>query len=165
VAGPHTLQILGDRCMHGSIPLSVRHLIATAVAGAVLVIGFAWLPVTGLSADAPAKPPGKAASATTPPPKVAEAKRTAVTARRIEFASAMMLWFVIVMVGLALVVMVMIWGRRLRDSLRRRSTASTVPDPLWYLKRNPKAVAHVNQPDRAQQDGESGPETQGRPTP
>lgn len=164
MAGPQTLQFLGDRSMHGSIPLSVRHPIFTAAACTVLAIGFAWQPVIALGADAPAKPAGKPASATTPPPKVADAKRSAVTVRRAKFASAMILWFVIVMVGLALVVMVMIWGRRLRDSLRRRPTASTVPDPLWYLKKNPKAVAHVNQPNPAE-EGESGPETQGRPTP
>jgi hypothetical protein len=157
--------ILGDRLMHGSIPTSsVRHSILIAAANLVLAIGLVSQPDSGFSADAPAKPK-KTVTATSPPPtKAVEAKRTPVTVRRAEFASAMILWFAIVMVGLAMVVLVMIMGRRLRNSLQRRPSASTVPDPLWYLKKNPKAVAHANQPDRTP-DGESGPDTQGRITP
>jgi hypothetical protein len=156
--------LLGDRFMHGSIPSSVRHSTFAAGVCAVLAIGLAVPPVTGLCADAPAKPAEKATSASTPPPKVPEARRPAVTARRAEFASAMVLWFIIVLVGLGLLVMVMILGRRLRKSLYRRPPASTVPDPFWYLKRNPKAVAHANRPDQSQ-DAESGPDSEGRPTP
>jgi hypothetical protein len=99
------------------------------------------------------------------PEKAAEVKRApGVAARRIEFASAMILWFSILLVGLGLLVMVMIWGRRLRNSVRRQPAASTVPDPFWYLKRNPKAVAHANQADQSQ-NAESGPDSEGQPSP
>ena len=73
----------------------------------------------------------------------------------------MILWFTIVFVGLGLLVMVMIWGRRLRDSVRRRPTASTVPDPFWYLKKNPRRWPtrisqtdwRIPNPDRMTRDG------------
>jgi hypothetical protein len=157
--------ILGDRSMHGSIQSPVRHRMFVAAACAVLAVGTAFVPATTSSADAPATPAAKAADATSASAKPAGAKRSpVVAARRVEFVSAMILWFAVVFVGLGLLVMVMIWGRRLRDSVRRRSPASTVPDPLWYLKKNPKAVAHANQPDRLE-DSASGPDAEERPTP
>jgi hypothetical protein len=157
--------ILGDRSMHGSIQPPVRHQMVVAAACAVLAVGIAFLPAKTYSADAPATPAAKADDATSAPSKPAERKRSpVVVARRVEFVSAMILWFTIVFVGLGLLVMVVIWGRRLRDSVRRRPTASTVPDPFWYLKKNPRAVAHANQPDRPE-DSESGPDDEGRPSP
>jgi hypothetical protein len=48
--------------------------------------------------------------------------------------------------------------------VRRRPPASTVPDPFWYLKKNPKAVAHANPSDQSQ-DPESGSDSEGRPSP
>jgi hypothetical protein len=150
--------------MHGSIEPPVRRQVFVAAACAVLAAGTVWLPTTTFSADAPTAPAAKSA-ATSAPAKAAETKRPpVVTARRVEFVSAMILWFAVVFVGLGLLVMVMIWGRRLRNSVRRQPPASTVPDPFWYLKKNPKAVAHANQPDRLE-DSESGPDAEGRPTP
>ncbi len=159
--------------MHGSIEpparhrMPARHRIVLTVACAVLAVGTAFLPAKTYSADAAAAPAAKAADATSAPApaKPAEKKRSpVVVARRVEFVSAMILWFAIVFVGLGLLVMVVIWGRRLRDSVRRRPTASTVPDPFWYLKKNPRAVAHANQPDRPE-DSDSGPDDEGRPSP
>jgi hypothetical protein len=156
--------ILGDRFMHGSIQTSMRQPMWTAAACALLTAGMAWSPDAIISADAPATPAEKAAAAKTAPSKAAEAKRTPrVAARRVEFVSAMILWFAILLVGLGLLVMVMVLGRRLRNSVRRRPPASTVPDPFWYLKKNPKAVVHANQPDQSQ-DPESGPDSEGRPS-
>lgn len=137
----------------------------TAAACAVLAIGTALLPNAAISADAPATPAVKADSAATASPKSAEVKRaTAVRARRIEFVSAIILWLAIVFVCLVLLVLVMVWGRRLRNSVRRRPAASTAPDPFWYLKKNPKAVAHANQPDGSPH-AESGPDTEGQTAP
>jgi hypothetical protein len=100
-------------------------------------------------ADTPAKAGAKAAPAAAPVPTTPEVKRPSLPARkRVEFVSAIMLWFSVLVVGLGLVVMVMVWGRRLRRSLQRESLAPTVPDPLWYLKKSPSTVAHGNQPDR-----------------
>jgi hypothetical protein len=169
------VSILGERFMHGSIQSSVRQPILTAVAcGFLIALGTVWSPNAIFSADAPAKPAEKTAVAiTTPakpvetktPAKAADAKRAPrVSARRVEFASAMVLWFSIVLVGLGLLVMVMVLGRRLRNSVRRRPPPSTVPDPFWYLKKNPKAVAHANPAERSQ-DPESGSDSEGRPSP
>jgi hypothetical protein len=96
--------------------------------------------------------------------KASEAKRAALSAtRQAEFLSAMVLWCAIVIVGLALVVMVMVWGRRLRRAVRRQPAASTVPDPLWYLKKSPSAVAQGDQAGRMEEK-ETGPDSGGRPT-
>jgi hypothetical protein len=165
MAGPSIVAILGVRFMHGSIQSSLRRQMLTASACAVLATLAAWLPQATLSAEAPPKSPEKAVSAATPSSKPAEAKRSnAVTARRVEFVSAMILWFAILLAGLGLLLMVMIWGRRVRNFARRRPAASTVPDPFWYLKKNPKAVAHANQPDQSP-DPQSGPDSDGQPTP
>jgi hypothetical protein len=151
--------------MHGSIQPPVRQRMFIAAACAVLALSTAWLPTTTFSADAPATPVAKTDAATPAPAKPAEAKRApAVVARRVEFVSAMILWITVVFVGFGLLVMVMVWGRRLRNSVRRRPSPSTVPDPFWYLKKNPKAVAHANQPDGSEEP-ESGTDSEGRPTP
>lgn len=157
--------ILGDRFMLGSNQFSVRGFVLTAAACAVLAIGVASRPAAAISADAPAARTAEAGSATNAPPKPVEAKRaTAVKARRVEFVSAIILWIAIMFVCLGLLVMVMVWGRRLRNSVRRRPAASTVPDPFWYLKKNPKAVAHAKQPDGSPH-AESGPDAEGQAAP
>ncbi len=169
--------ILGDRFMHGSIQSSVSPPILRTAVCALLALGMTWSPDTIFSADAPAlpakaaaKPAEKTAAAATASSKPASSnaaetkKAPSVKARRVEFVSAMILWFAILLAGLVLLAMVMIWGRRVRNSIRRRPPASTVPDPLWYLKKNPKAVAHANQADQTQ-GPESGPESEGQPSP
>jgi len=96
--------------------------------------------------------------------KAPEGKRPALPAgKRVEFLSAMILWCVIVFVGLALVAMVMIWGRRLRRAVRRQPTASTVPDPLWYLKKSPPILTPADRAGRMEEK-ETGPDSGGRPT-
>jgi len=84
--------------------------------------------------------------------------------RRVEFLSAIFLWCAIVVVGLALVAMVMVWGRRLRRAVRRQPPAPTVPDPFWYLKKTPSAVTQGEKADRSK-DNETGHESGGRPMP
>jgi hypothetical protein len=50
------------------------------------------------------------------------------------FFSAFLMWFGVLGIGLALVAMVIFWGRRLRRSVRHEPLPTTTPDPLWYLK-------------------------------
>jgi len=115
-------------------------------------------------ASAADSPKAAASPAPTATAKAPEGKRPALPAgRRVEFLSALILWCVIVFVGLALVAMVMVWGRRLRRAVRRQPTASTVPDPLWYLKRDPSALTQANRAGPLEEK-ETGPDAEGRPT-
>jgi hypothetical protein len=113
------------------------------------------------AADSPQK-------AAAPPPtsvvKTPEGRRPALkVGKRAEFLSAVILWCVILFVGLALVVMVMVWGRRLRRAARRQPTAPTVPDPLWYLKKNPSVLTPAKSAG-PREETETGPDAEGRPT-
>jgi hypothetical protein len=51
-----------------------------------------------------------------------------------EFMTALALWCAILVVGLALLTMVVVWGRSVRALARRKPIPPTAPDPLWYLK-------------------------------
>jgi hypothetical protein len=82
--------------------------------------------------------------------------------RKVEFVSAVLLWFAVVTVGLGLVAMVMVMGRRLRQIAQRQPRASKVPDPFWYLKKTPTNVTHSGPQDRLKGDG-AGQEPDGRP--
>jgi hypothetical protein len=96
--------------------------------------------------------------------KAPEGKRPVLPAgRKAEFLSAMILWCVIVFVGLTLVAMVMVWGRRLRRAVRRQPAAPTVPDPLWYLKKSPSVVTQADRAGR-RDEKETGPDSGGRPS-
>jgi hypothetical protein len=54
-----------------------------------------------------------------------------------EFMTALALWCAILVVGLALLTMVVVWGRSVRALARRKPIPPTAPDPLWYLKTKP----------------------------
>jgi hypothetical protein len=82
--------------------------------------------------------------------------------RKVEFVSAVLLWFAVVTVGLAMLAMVMLLGRRLRNSVRQRPTAPTVPDPFWYLKKTPTNVTHSSPNEQIKGDG-PGAQPDGRP--
>jgi hypothetical protein len=115
-------------------------------------------------------PLGYAASPpVTSPPATQEAKaaakRVPLTAgRRIEFVSAMLLWFAVVTAGLVLLALVMVWGRRLRHAVRRPPRLSTVPNPFWYLKKSPSAVAG-SAPEILPKKNETGRDADGRSEP
>ena len=49
-------------------------------------------------------------------------------------------------------------------ALRREPSASTIPDPLWYLKKSPSAVADSKQVDRLEENT-GGRDSDGRPLP
>jgi hypothetical protein len=99
------------------------------------------------------------ASAADPPPTAAEFKAPAAKRpllppeRKIEFVSAILLWFAVVTVGLAMVAMVMLLGRRLRNMVRRHPPTPTVPDPFWYLKKSPTIVTHSSPNEPLKGDG------------
>ncbi len=82
--------------------------------------------------------------------------------RKVEFVSAFLLWFAVVTVGLAMVALVMVLGRRLRQIVRRQPPAPTVPDPFWYLKKTPTNATHSSPNERMKGDG-PGPQPDGRP--
>jgi hypothetical protein len=81
---------------------------------------------------------------------------------------ALGLWVTIVVVGLVLLTVVMVWGRWVRKMARRKPTASTVPDPLWYLKTKPPAGSTAAagsappDPSRRSDDGDPGSDGSGR---
>jgi hypothetical protein len=56
-----------------------------------------------------------------------------------EFWTALGLWCAIVVAGIALLTMIVVWGRSLRALARRKPIPPTAPDPLWYLKTKPPA--------------------------
>lgn len=131
--------------------------------------GTAWVLLALLLAE-PFAPSAAAASPAAVPAaaskaKTAEGRRPALPAgRKAEFVSALILWLAIVAVGLALLVMVMMLGRRLRRAVRRQPSGPTVPDPLWYLKKSPSAVTPGDSVDRAN-ERETGQGSDGRSTP
>jgi len=51
-----------------------------------------------------------------------------------EFMTALGLWCAILVAGIALLTMIVVWGRSLRALARRKPIPPTAPDPLWYLK-------------------------------
>lgn len=105
------------------------------------------------------------AAKTAPIAKSAEAKRPPIpVGRRLEFISAMILWFAIIVVGFGLVVSVMVLGRRLRRRVRYHPPAATVPDPFWYLKKNPSTVPPGDASGRLKQP-DSGPDPEGLAAP
>jgi hypothetical protein len=75
-----------------------------------------------------------------------------------QFMTALALWSLIVVAGLALLTMTIVWGRSLRSAIRRKPSASTAPDPLWYLKTKPPLP-----PTPAATDAASGPPSRPRP--
>ena len=122
-------------CMHSPLPLFTPRIVAI---GACLLVGLlvAGPCPLGYAASPEATSPSATQEAKAP------AKRAPLTpGRRIEFVSAMLLWFAVVTAGLVLLALVMVWGRRLRHAVRRPPRLSTVPDPLWYLKKGSPAVA------------------------
>jgi hypothetical protein len=78
--------------------------------------------------------------------------------------TALALWCGILVVGVALLMIVVVWGRSVRTLARRKPVVSTVPDPLWYLKTKPAAPAGSApiDPSRSPESGDSGSETSGR---
>ncbi len=129
---------------------------ALAMAGLLLLAGGEGSVAQG--ADPPKLSTPRAGGETPP-----QGKRPALApARKAQFA-ALALWCVILFVGLALIVMVMIWGRHLRRNVSRRSApfSSTAPDPLWYLKKKPTAVGrveHSQPPDEGKIDAPPPPD-------
>jgi hypothetical protein len=57
------------------------------------------------------------------------------------------MWCGILALGVVLIAVVILWGRRLRRANRRQPAASTSPDPFWYLKKKPVHTAAGNRPD------------------
>ena len=110
----------------------------------------------------------QASAAEPSPTKGAEVKTPAAKGRqlpperKVEFVSAVLLWFAVVTVGLAMLAMVMLLGRRLRNFVRRRPPTPTVPDPFWYLKKTPTNVTHSSPNERMKGDG-PGAQPDGRP--
>ena len=94
--------------------------------------------------------------------KTPAAKRPLPPERKVEFVSAVLLWFAVVAVGLGMVAMVMVMGRRLRQIAQRQPPAPKVPDPFWYLKKTPTNATHSGQQDPLN-GGEAGQEPDGRP--
>jgi hypothetical protein len=157
--------ICGDRTMHASTQLSVRRSTPTFAPGVLFVLLIVWPIERCLCAEPRPTTVIEVPAGAAPTTKPTEAKRSPVTAaRRVEFVSAMVLWFAILMVGLGLVVMVMVWGRRLRQAARRELPTSSVPDPFWYLKKSPSTVAHGNPVERLNQN-ETGQDSDERSTP
>jgi hypothetical protein len=146
--------------MHPSMQPSVRH----PRPGGRAWLLFTWLLVGPIHLDASAAPTATDAAAA-PAAKAPEGKRPPLPpGRKVEFLSAVVLWCALVALWLGLLAMVMMWGRRLRRALRRESSASTAPDPFWYLKKGPSAVTHGNEPDRLKET-ETGEDSDGRPMP
>ena len=72
-----------------------------------------------------------------------------------EFLLALAMWCGVLVIGLALLTMIVVWGRSLRSLARRKPIAPTAPDPLWYLKTKPPAPMD---PSRHIDDSDPGPE-------
>jgi hypothetical protein len=72
-----------------------------------------------------------------------------------EFLLALAMWCGVLVIGLALLTMIVVWGRSLRALARRKPIAPTAPDPLWYLKTKPPAPTD---PSRHIDDSDPGPE-------
>jgi hypothetical protein len=156
--------ICGDRSMHASTQPPVRWSKPSATAGALFLLLIVGPIELAVSAEPQPTTATHAPTAAVPPAKPPEAKRSPVAAaRRVEFVSAMVLWFAILMVGLGLVVMVMVWGRRLRQAARRELPTSSVPDPFWYLKKSPSTVVQGYQAERLNQN-ETGQDSDERST-
>ncbi len=78
-----------------------------------------------------------------------------------EFLMALALWCGVVVIGLALLTMIVVWGRSLRSLARRRPIPTTAPDPLWYLKTKPPAPNdpshHIDDDPGSEISGQSPP--------
>ena len=126
---------------------------------ATVVLSAEWMLARHLAADEP-----KAAAVD----KVEKADKAESPAREIPVAArrdgnekivALALWFGIVVVGIALLSVIMVWGRSLRAMARRKPKPPTAPDPLWYLKTKPPlppapAGSAPGDPSRHGDDGE-----------
>jgi hypothetical protein len=133
----------------------------------LLAIGLLFanaVPIRVASADEP-----KQAVAADQAPKaknpVQEAPRPAQ--RLAEKVVALGLWIAIVVVGLALLTVVMVWGRWLRRLARGKPRSPTAPDPLWYLKVKPPAPPATagsapTDPSRRSDDSDPGSDVSGR---
>jgi len=161
MAGPQSQENSRRPSMRHSMQPSVRPPLAK---GAACVL-FALLMVPSFKPAVFAAAEPATSTAATSAAKVPEAKRAPLPkGKRVEFLSAWILWCAIVAAGLALIVMVMAWGRRLRRAVRRQPPPTTVPDPFWYLKKSPSAVIPGEKVDQSKEK-ESGPDSEGRPTP
>jgi hypothetical protein len=81
-----------------------------------------------------------------------------------EFMTALALWCTILVVGLALLTMIVVWGRSLRALARRKPIPPTAPDPLWYLRTKPPlppaaAGSAPTDPSRRSDQGDPGSDT------
>jgi hypothetical protein len=145
VFGPH---VLGLR-RYGAVPL-------------VLVMGVLCVG-SGLgsarAADEPkpavAADPGEKDQAEKPPREFGRPVRPVGH----EFMTALALWCTVLVIGLALLAMIVVWGRSVRTLARRRPIAPTAPDPLWYLKAKPPAPTD---PSHHIDDSEPGSEISGQ---
>jgi hypothetical protein len=110
-------------------------------------------------ADEKAKPPAVAVDqGKKPDDKVDKpARETAHPVRPIgnEFLLALAMWCGVLVIGLALLTMIVVWGRSVRSLARRKPIAPTAPDPLWYLRTKPPAPTD---PSRHIDDSDPGPE-------
>jgi hypothetical protein len=102
----------------------------------------------------------KSASTDAPPPGGVRRIR----GRDHEFMTALALWCMIVVVGLALLAMTIVWGRSLRSLARRKPSPPTAPDPLWYLKTKPPlpAAPAASDASRRPDDSDSGSQASSR---
>jgi hypothetical protein len=120
-------------------------------------------PIRIFAADDP-KPPVAADQAPKAKNPVPEAPRPAQ--RLGDKVLALGLWIAIVVVGLALLSVVMVWGRRLRRLARGKPRSPTAPDPLWYLKTkppgSPAAAGPAPTDSSRRSDGDPGSDVSGQ---
>jgi hypothetical protein len=73
-----------------------------------------------------------------------------------EFLLALSLWVGVLVIGLALLAMIVSWGRSVRNLARGKPRPPTAPDPLWYLKPKPAAPAASASTESGPDNGEPG---------
>jgi hypothetical protein len=106
-------------------------------------------------ADEKPKPPAVAVGQGKKPDDKADKPARPVRPIGNEFLLALAMWCGVLVIGLALLTMIVVWGRSLRSLARRKPIAPTAPDPLWYLKTKPPAPMD---PSRHIDDSDPGPE-------
>jgi hypothetical protein len=95
----------------------------------------AWVRVSVANEPKSAVAPAPGAGADRPPSEIAPRRRP----NHGEGLTALALWCAVLVAGLALLSVVVVWGRSVRNLARRKPLPSTAPDPLWYLKTKPPA--------------------------
>jgi hypothetical protein len=142
-------------CPHVAVPLLLAMVAVSAEP--------ATLRVSAADEPKPSVAPEKGEKAESPPREIPPRVRPIGH----EFMTALALWCGILVIGLALLTMIVVWGRSLRALARRKPTPPTAPDPLWYLKTKPPppptpASSASTESSRDGDDGEPGSESSNR---